>query len=285
VRNIFLFIRRFSNFLFFLVLQILALSFLFRYNKFHEAAFMGVAGEVTGKLSERYNNVEYYFKLKQTNDALVKENLHLRNLLRQNYEAADTAKKLVIDSIRIDSLLVFQRFKYYDAKLVGSFVSTQTNYLTIHRGANQGIPKNTEWGVISPEGIVGRIVSVGDNYSVVMSALNRQFKVYSMLKKGQETGIVSWDGDNPLYLKLINIPKSAQVAKGDTVLTSNVSDIYPPGIMVGTVAEIIDDKSSNFYILKLKTATNFFNLQYVYVLEDLKKEERQKLEEPFKKAQ
>jgi rod shape-determining protein MreC len=284
VRNIFLFIKRFSNFLFFLVLQILALSFLFRYNKFHEAAFMGVAGEMTGKVSEKYNNVEYYFKLKKTNELLVQENMHLRSLLRENYEGADTSKKLVIDSIRVDSLTGVQRFKYYDAKVVGSFVSTQTNYITIHRGANQGIPRNTEWGVISPEGIVGRIVSVGDNFSVVMSALNRQFKVYSMLKKGQETGIVSWDGDNPLYLKLINIPKSAQIAKGDTVITSNVSDIYPPGIMVGTVAEIIDDKSSNFYTLRLKTATNFFNLQYVYVLEDLQREEREKLEEPYKKG-
>ncbi len=283
MRNIFLFIRRFSNFLFFLVLQIVSLYFLFRYNKFHEAAFMGVAGELTGRVSEKYNNVEYYFNLKKTNDALAKENNQLRNLLRQNYEGGDTARKLVVDSIKIDSLLSIQRYRYYDAKVVGSFVTSQNNYLTIHRGSNQGIARNKEWGVIGPDGIAGRIVSVGDNYSVVMSVLNRQFKVYSMLKKGQESGTVSWDGDSPLFLKLINIPKSAKVVVGDTVLTSNVSDIYPPGIMVGTVAEIVDDKSSNFYTLKLKTATNFFNLQYVYVLEDLQKAERQKLEEPLKK--
>ena len=284
MRNIFLFIRRFSNFLFFLVLQIIALYFLFTYNKFHQAAFMGVAGEFTGGISTKYNNVEYYFKLKQTNDALSKQNEHLLNLLRQNYEGADTAKKFFTDTLRVDSLLTVQRFRYYDAKVVGSFVSTQNNYLTIHRGANQGLPKNREWGVISPEGIAGRIISVGDNFSVVMSVLNRQFKVNSMLKKSGETGPVSWDGDNPLYLRLINIPKSAKVAKGDTVLTSNVSDIFPPGIMVGTVAEIIDDKSSNFYILKLKTATNFSSLQFVYVLEDLQREEREKLEDPIKKG-
>jgi rod shape-determining protein MreC len=244
---------------------------------------MDVAGELTGRVSEKYNNVEYYFKLKKTNDALAKENNQLRNLLRQNYEGSDTTRKLVVDSIKIDSLLSIQRYRYYDAKVVGSFVTNQNNYLTIHRGSNQGIARNKEWGVIGPEGIAGRIVSVGDNYSVVMSVLNRQFKVYSMLKKGQESGTVSWDGDSPLFLKLINIPKSAKVAMGDTVVTSNVSDIYPPGIMVGTVAEIVDDKSSNFYTLKLKTATNFFNLQYVYVLEDLQKAERQKLEEPLKK--
>jgi rod shape-determining protein MreC len=283
VRNIFLFIRRFSNFLFFLVLQIVALSFLFRYNKYHEAAFMGVAGEVTGKISEKYNTVEYYFKLKKTNEALVNENVQLRSLLRQNYETADTTNKVVIDSIRVDSLLSIQRFKYYGAKVVNSFINSQNNYLTIHRGTNQGIKK--DWGVISPQGIVGRIVSVGPNFSVVMSALSQQLRVHCMLKKGGERGPVFWTGENPLLLTIKDIPKSAQVAKGDTVLTSSVSDIYPQGIMVGTVAEVVDDKSSNFYTLKLKPATNFSNVEFVYVIEDLQKEERQKAEELIKKGQ
>ena len=113
---------------------------------------MGVAGELTGRVSEKYNNIEYYFKLKKTNEALVKENDHLLNLLRQNYEGADTSKKFFTDTLRVDSLITIQRFKYYDAKIVGSFVSMQNNYLTIHRGSNQGLPSNKEWGVISPKG-------------------------------------------------------------------------------------------------------------------------------------
>ncbi len=207
--------------------------------------------------------------------------------MRQNYQGPDTTRKLVIDSIRVDSLLKVQRFRYYDAKVVNNFLNGQDNYITIHRGSNQGIPKHTEWGVISPQGIVGRIISVGDNFSVVMSALHRQFKVYCMIRKGADvqTGIVSWDGVDPRLLTLINIPKSLPVAAGDTVLTSNVSDIYPPGIVVGTVASVIDDKSSNFYTIKIKTATNFSSIQYVYLIEDLQKEEQQKLEDPFKKSQ
>ena len=103
------------------------------------------------------------------------------------------------------------------------------------------------------------------------------------MKKGNETGSVSWDGADPRFLTMINIPKSAQVAVGDTVLTSNVSDIYPAGIMVGTVAAIDDNQSSNFYKLKVKTATNFSTVQYVYIIEDLQKDEQKKIEEPFKK--
>jgi len=245
---------------------------------------MDVAGEFTGRISQKFNNVQYYFQLKSTNDSLLKQNAHLLNLLRQDYEAADTAAKFFTDTLRVDSLLTIQRFKYYDAKIAGNFTSTQNNYFTIHRGTNQGLPKSKDWGVISPNGIAGRVVSVGDNFSVVMSVLHKQFKVNSMLKKGGETGPVSWEGEGSQYLTLVNIPKSAKVAKGDSVVTSNVSDIYPPGIMVGTIAEIIDDKSSNFFILKLKPATNFSSLQFVYVLEDLQRDERQKLEDPIKKG-
>ena len=74
MRNIFLFIRRYFNFLFFVILQVIVLSFLFRYNRFHEAAFMGVASEITGRIDQRYSDVEYYFKLKKENAALVKKN-------------------------------------------------------------------------------------------------------------------------------------------------------------------------------------------------------------------
>ena len=281
MRNIFLFIRRYFNFIFFLVLQIIALSFLFRFNKFHEAAYMNVAGELTGNINERYNNIQSYFKLKNTNEALAKENVYLRNLLRDNYQRPDTSRRLVIDSIRIDSIKKFQRYGYYDARVVGSFVSSQMNYLTIHRGEAQGIKK--DMGVIGSQGTVGRVVSVSENYAVIMSMLNQNFKVKAKLKKSGDNGTVEWDGTSPQYVLLRDIPKSAAIADGDTVLTSELSSIYPPGIMVGTVAGSIKDASSNFYIIKLKTATNFLNVQYVTVIDDLQKGERQQLEESIKK--
>lgn len=282
MRNVFLFIRRYFNFLLFLVLQILALSFLFRYNKFHEAAFSGVAGEWVGKINERYNNIEYYFKLKKTNEALARENVYLRSLLKQNYESPDTTLKMVVDSIRVDSLLKFRKYMYYDARVVGSFVSTQTNYLSIHRGNKQGVRK--DMGVIGPLGIVGRVVNVSDNFATVMSILNKQFKVKAKLKKSGENGTIEWDGVSPVYILMKDIPNSTVISKGDTVLTSELSSIYPPDIMVGTIVGIVNDESSNFFTLKLKTATNFLNVQYVYVIDDLQKEERAKLEEGINTA-
>lgn len=282
MRNIFLFIRRYFNFLFFLVLQIVALSFLFRFNKFHEAAFLGVASEVTGRVNERYNNVEYYFKLKKANEALVEENIALRRLLRSNYETADTNKIQVVDSIRVDSLLKFQKYDYLEGRVVGSFVTTQTNFFTVHRGSGQGVKE--DMAVIGPTGVVGRVVNVSSNFATVMSVLSRQFKVDAKLKRTGERGTVSWDGVSPEYIQMRNIPKSVKLQKGDSVLTSELSSIFPPNILVGTVDAVLNDPSTNFFTLRLKPATNFSKVQYVYLVANLQREEQLKLEEATKRT-
>lgn len=84
---------------------------------------------------------------------------------------------------------------------------------------------------------------------------------------------------------MTNVPKSVAIAKGDTVVTSQYSYLFPQGVMVGTVMEIVNDKSSNFYTLRLKPATDFFKIEYVTVVENLQKEEQKKLEEATKKSQ
>jgi rod shape-determining protein MreC len=276
MRNIFLFIRRYFNFLSFLALQALALSFLFRYNKFHEAAFAGVANEITGRVNEQYNTIDYYFKLKRANENLVKENVALREMLRSNYQPADTTQRLVVDSIRVDSLKPFQRYVYREAKVVGSFITTQTNFVTIHRGSNQGV--RPDMAVIGSNGVVGRVVNTSANFSTVMTMISRQFKVDGKLKNSGERGSIGWDGQNPRIVHMRNIPKSVQVQKGDSVLTSELSSIFPPNILIGTVDSVMNDPSTNFYNLRLKTGTNFSTVQFVYVVQNTQAEEQQKLE-------
>lgn len=280
MRNIFLFIRRYFNFLFFMVMQLVALYILFHYNRFHEAAFMGVASEVTGRINEKYNNVEYYFKLKKANEALVKENQELRNRLRENFESADTSQLVQVDSFRYDTLGQLRKYAYRPAKVVNNSVNFTNNTFSIHRGENQGVRK--DMGVISPSGVAGSVIFTSDNFAIVMSLLNSQSRLSAKLKKSGETGQVLWDGKDASYLTMINLPKSMAVNKGDTIVTSQYSSRFPQGIMVGIVAEIVDDKSSNFYTLKLKTATDFYNLEHVTVIENLQKDELKKLEENIK---
>jgi rod shape-determining protein MreC len=278
VRNVFLFIRRHINFLFFLVLQIISLSFLFRYNKFHEAAFLNVSTEVTGRLNERYNNVEYYFQLKKTNESLVQENLQLRRQLITNYEAPDSNKRLFRDTIRVDSI---RKWEIMEAKVVNNTISLPTNYLTIHRGFRQGVRPNM--GVTGPQGIVGSVINVSENFAIVMSVLHPQFRVVAKLKKGGETGTIFWDGISPAFISMRGIPRSANVVVGDTVVTSQITSLFPANLLVGTISEIVPDNTSNFFNLRLRTATNFSNIEYAYVLDNLQYDEQKRLEDSTRK--
>ena len=281
MRNVILFIRKYSNFIFFLLLQITAISFLFRYNNYHQAAFMNVAGELTGSINQRYSKVEYYFRLKKINEQLAAENLLLNRLLKDNYEKADGSGKLVLDTVQTDSLRNVRKYTWLGAKVVGSTVNTQLNFITIHRGALQEVHSNM--GVVSPQGIVGTVVNVSDNYASVMTLLHRQYKVVVKLKNGAERGTVEWDGLSPLFVTLKDIPKSATLKVGDSVVTSPTSSLFPGNLMVGTIAEMLDEKSSNFYTLKIKPATNFFNIEYVYVIANTQYLEQKRLEDSTRK--
>ena len=283
MRNIFLFIRRYFNFLFFLVLQIIALSFLFRYNKFHEAAFMGIANELTGRVSSRYSNVQYYFHLKQTNEALVAQNEALLNALPSNFQPPDSAVNIVTDTVRTDTSSAVRRYEWLRARVVNNSVTLQNNYMTIHRGENQGVKK--DMGVISPKGIVGTVVNTSENFAVVMTMLNRQSSVSAKLKKGGEISKVQWDGKSPSRVTMMNIPRSSNVAKGDSVVTSGYSLSFPPDILIGIVTDVIEDKSSNFLMVQIQPGTNFYSVEYVMVVNNLQKDEQKTLEEATRKAQ
>jgi rod shape-determining protein MreC len=281
VRNVFLFIRKYSNFLFFLLLQITALSFLFRYNKYHEAAFMNVAGEFTGSLNQRYSKVAYYFRLNKINEQLAAENLRLNQLIKENYERAEGNAKSVLDTVQTDSLREIRKYTWLGAKVVGSTVNTQVNFMTIHRGLLEDVRPNM--GVVSPQGIVGTVVNVSDHYASVMTLLHRQYKVVVKLKNGGERGTVEWDGLSPMFVTLKDIPKSARLKEGDSVVTSPTSSLFPGNLMVGTIAEIVDDKSSNFYTLKVKPSTNFFTIEFVYVIANTQYIEQKRLEDSTRK--
>ncbi len=276
MKNIFIFIRRYFNFLFFLVLQIVSFILLVNSSQTHQAAYSNIANELIGRINLQFNSVQSYFQLKETNRQLAEENVRLKNLLTLNFEGPDTARLAVLDSLVRDTLGRQRKYVWLPAKVVNNTISSQTNYLTLHRGRNQGIEK--DMAVIGPDGVAGIVIDVSDNYSRVMSLLHRNSKVSSMLKKGNVTGSVEWDGKDPGYLTLRNIPRSVKVAKGDSVVTSNYSANFPSQIMVGTVDGIAADPSSNSYTIKLKTATNFYNVQYVNVVKNVQWYEQRKLE-------
>lgn len=276
MKNIIGFIRQNFTFFIFLILQIVSLVTLSSYSKSHQTFFGGMTNQVIGDINTRYNNWSYFFSLKKTNALLTAENVALRNQLAQNFVPLDTTKKLGTLILRKDSLEKTRKFYYYPAKVVGNTFTLQKNYITIERGALQGVKK--DMAAISPDGsIVGVVVEVNENYSTIMSLLHRNSKVSAMLKRDKIAGSIEWDGADPNILVLKNISKSAAPKVGDTVITSPYSSNFPAQLMVGRVTSVIQDPSSNFLTLNVKAGTNFFNLEYVYLVENRRMEDQNKV--------
>jgi rod shape-determining protein MreC len=282
MRNIFLFIGRYFTFFAFLGFQVLALSFLFRYNKYHRAVGLGVANELTGWMNSKYSNVDQYFHLKQESDRIHHVNDSLINLLKTNFLNPDTATQFVQDTIPYDTLGHRRRYVWRDAEVVSNSVNAERNYIQINRGSKQGIRDNM--AVLNSDlSLVGIVVNTSDNFSQVMSLLHVKNNVNAVMKQSGNAGTISWDGKSPLYLTMTGIPKSDSIAKGDTVLTGTYSLSFPPLRMIGRVASIIKDNSSSFYVLQIKTAANFQNLQHVFVVENLQADEQEKLDKETRK--
>lgn len=276
MRNIFIFIRRYFNFILLLLLQGFSIYLIVRYNKFHNAVASGFMNEITGKVNTQYNKIDYYFQLKRTNAQLVQDNERLRNLLKENFDRPDTSSKIVTDSIPVDTLGNYRTWLYQSAKVVSSSVSAQNNFIVLGRGAAQQLKKDE--GVIDPNnGVVGIITDVSDNFAVVMSLLHKDSKISAKLKTGGEAGQVVWDGKDPNRLSLTDIRKSTKVAKGDTIVTSGFTTTFPYGLLIGTVEEIIPDKSTNNFIIRIRSAANFYRLQYVYAIDNFNKQEINRL--------
>ncbi|MBK5272101.1 MAG: rod shape-determining protein MreC [Bacteroidia bacterium] len=282
MRNVFLFIRRYFTFFSFLAFQAVSLWFLFSYNRFHQAKFLGVANEMTGRINTQYNKVENYFNLKEENRRIHKLNDSLLNLLQRNFVKPDTSVRLVQDSIPYDTLGHYRRYFFRDASVIYNTVNARKNYMQLNRGSKQGIKDNM--AVISSAGnVVGIVVYVSPNYCQVMSLLHVQNIVSASLKKSGEFGTLEWDGVDPQFLFLKKIPKSVEVKIGDTVVTSRYSYNIPPGYMVGTVADIKMDNATGMYLLKIKTAADFYNLQQVHIIENIDRDEQVKLFEDTRK--
>ena len=278
MKNIIGFIRQNFTFFSFLILQIVSLVMLSSYSKSHETFFGNWNNDVAGNVNSYYNEWAYFFDLKATNAKLVAENVALRNELAQNFIPYDTSVKSGTLILRKDSLEKIRKFFYYPAKVVGNSFTLQKNYITIERGALQGVKK--DMAAISPDGsIVGVVVEVNDHYSKIMSLLHRNSKVSAMLKRDRIAGSIEWDGKSPDILLLKNISKSASPKIGDTVLTSPYSSSFPAQLMIGRVTSIIKDPSSNFLTLNIKSATNFYNLEFVYLVENKRMDAQSDIEQ------
>jgi rod shape-determining protein MreC len=281
MRNIFLFLKKYAILLLFLFLQMISLVMLFSYNDFHQTVYWTLSNDLSGDINERINVVEEFISLKTENENLRAQNALLLEQLSVSNMQPDTTSQVENALMIKDSTKVTRQFIYMPAKVLSSSVFLQQNYIMLHRGSDQGIKPNM--AVVGIGGLIGTVVYASKNISLVMSLINRDSKVIAVLKKGSGLGEISWDGKNPSILLLSKVPKTINVNKGDSIVTSPYSDRFPPGILIGFVDKVDFDQETNTFRLKVKTAIDFNSVQHAYVVNNLMQPEIDQLKEKVKK--
>jgi len=270
MKNLLAFVVR-HNFIFlFLFLELVAFWLMVQKGAYQGSNILNSSNRLVASVYQVSANASEYFNLRKENDRLAIENMVLRNALKSNLYV------LPLKVYKIRDTIYRQQYSYIASKVVNSSVNKQRNYLTLNVGEDMGVRR--DMGVISSNGVVGIVTDISGNFASVMSLLHKDLRVNCQLKRDGSFGPLIWDGDDYRYCDLTDIPTHAKIKAGDTVMTSELSGIFPEGIIVGTVVDFEKRKNESFYTVKVKLSADLKKVNHVYIIKNKFKQERDSLE-------
>ncbi|PWG79982.1 rod shape-determining protein MreC [Pararcticibacter amylolyticus] len=272
MRNLWLFISKYNAFFFFIIFFIVSIILIVRNNSFQRAGVLNSSNKMIGQAYERLNQFQSYLSLAQVNDSLAAENARLRSELKTAFFDDSVVQKTVKDTA------ARQQYAYIVARVVNNSVHQKNNYLTINRGKKHGINKGM--GVICTSGIVGIVKDVSDDFATVTSLLNSDTRISASIAESQAFGSLVWgEGNyNPQMALLQDIPNHIIVKKGQHVVTSGYSTLFPSGLPIGRVSGTRNQSGESFPDIIVRLNTDFATLQYVYVIRNVFAMEKENLE-------
>lgn len=248
---------------------------LFKFNPYQQSVFFSSANEMAGRFYIMTSGITGYFGLQEINRDLQKQNGNLEmELIRLRDEVSRLSGDSLLVRTSADSSL--SRYDFQIAQVINNSVFKTHNYITLNKGRKDGI--HSEMGVIDQNGIVGIVNVVSDHYAVAISLLNPKLRLSCKVKGSNYFGSLVWDGKDPRFAVLEELPRHVNFVRGDTIVTSGYSSVFPEGLMVGTVDGFSKQRNDNFYALTVKLSTDFFRLNDVRILDDKGQKERRILE-------
>lgn len=239
-------------------------------NPYQHHVYLTSANVVASGLYRTTNGVTSYFSLREINEDLQRRNsdlelevYSLKEIIREQNQ------RMYADTMTVDSAL--SRYHFIIAHVINNSINHSHNYITIEKGRLDGI--EPEMGVMDQNGIVGIVNVVGDHTARLISVLNPYLRLSCKVKGENQVGSLVWDGKNPGEAILEELPKHAKFIKGDTIVTSGYSSVFPEGVPVGTIMSGTRDHEDNFYTLRVKLFTDFSTLSTVRVIRDKMKDE------------
>ena len=270
MRNLIAFFRRFRIFLYFALLQGIALSTYFTYLSYPRSQYLTTASAVSGQLLTYRNDVTKHFQLPYNNRKLQYENIQLRQRLPESFIKVQGAL------YKIDDTLQHQQYEYIPAVVINSTVNKRNNYFTLSSGKSSGIYRGM--GVFSNKGIVGIIHNVSDHYAVVKSVLTEDINIDVMVEKNGIFGLLKWNGKNPKIGTISSISNDLTLKKWSKIVTRGGSGIFPRGLPVGKIKSLKTVEGKPLWDVEIYYSEDYRKLQNVYVIKNLMLNEQKELE-------
>lgn len=270
------FLVRYSQWMLFIFLTVISCMMLFTSNPFQHHVFLTSAGGMASGVYKASNNVTGYFALRDINNDLQHRNAELEEqVITLKQQLREQALRLYADTMKVDTALT--RYSFIIADVINNSISRPYNYITLQKGAADGI--KPEMGVVDQNGVVGIVNVTGPHTARVISLLNPYLRLSCKVKRSEHVGSLQWDGKDPRYAMLEELPRHVEFRNGDTIVTSGYSTAFPEGVPVGTVVSSKKDNAENFYSIRVKLFTDFSTLSTVRVIRDAMTDELRNVEQ------
>ena len=253
----------------FILLVIVSIILMSRTSYYQSSKIVAWSNGVVGNWYQGVNSIGGYFGLKGENDRLAAENAMLRQQLASSYISYSDSVFTVNDTT------YRQRYSYTEARVVKNSWSQQNNYIMVNKGSSHGI--KPDMAVISPQGIVGIVMSVSPNFSTIMPVLHSDSRNSVKVLRTGISGSLVWDGRDYRYAQVIDVPTTHRFNPDDTIITSGLANDFPEGIAVGYVADVDTLSGSGFCKVKIRLATDFNKLDHVYIINNRFRDEQDRL--------
>lgn len=276
MHNLLAFLTKHYHWLVFLVLEAVSGMMLFQYNSYQGSVWISSANAVAGKAYECQAALEQFLSLVSRNEQLTTNNIYLEQevsrlrqmLYDQNVDTTELQRR---------EMEVLDQYEWIPAKIVSNSVNQPNNLITIDKGLDDGV--EPDMGVACGTGLVGVVYQSSAHYAIVIPLLNSRSRISCTVRGRNYFGYVTWNGGDPMECFVEDIPRHARFEKGDWIETSGFSAIFPAGISVGEITDILDSPDGMSYRLKVRLSTDFCTLRDVCVISDKTIAERVRLEE------
>lgn len=255
----------------FLILEAAALFLMANSGVVQRFRVMGGVRDAQAFFWGKSEQLRHYFSLQSENERLIEENLALKNEL-------SSYRTFMADADSI-AALTYPEFNFIKAKVIKNFTDRQTNYITIDRGRRHGVKAGM--GVITDRGIIGIVNAAGERYSQVISFMSKGQTISAKIAKNGAFGPMNWTGTGTRAALMHEVSIHAEAARGDTVVSSGFSSIYPADIPLGTIlsSEIINGSSQE---VKVRLLEDYGSIHTVYVAGNSRIDEINEVKEAVK---